>query len=206
MNVTEYYKENKTNGKKSPGAWLQLKDTKALLDDQGIEAPKKQEEGWIFDDVLTDLYVGYLLLENEESLTEDKTDMQKETLDWRDAVKKEYDEKLNSEITEYIENRFFEKALGLNKTKLFGMGVKDLWKDASLNLKTAYCSIMCSAIMFFTQYNKKVDIHLMNEFLSIESSKFSDRSLFLTDGYFFKNDEHEIGYNIRNTIVSKKVA
>ena len=201
INATEFFKENKAQGMKSPGAWLQLKDTKAQLETVEYETPSKDDNGdWQFDDTLFSIYKYYLLLEQQESKTEDKTDMSIDKKDWLDSCRDEYLSLLNEEITSYIDQKFIERATGQGPVVLYKMGVEDLWKDASKNLKMCWSSIMCAAMAEFFQYNKRVDTHRLDLFLG-EMRNMTQMHLSLTDGVMFENDKYQIVYNHRRRLV-----
>ena len=204
MNATQLYKENKTEGKKSPGSWLQLKDTKWLIEKLECETPKKSKDGlWIFNDVLYEEYKRYLLLKEETNQTEDKTDMPKVKeikKDWLDSCREEFLSSLNEEITQYIDQKFIERATGQTPLVLKKMGVEDLWKDASKNLKMCYSSVMCAALAEFIQYNKRVDTHRLDLFLG-EMRHMMQMHLSLSDGVMFENEKYQIVYNQRRRLV-----
>lgn len=204
MNATQLYKELKSEGKKSPGSWLQLKDTKWLIEKLECETPKKSKDGlWIFNDVLYEEYKSYLLLKEQTNKTEDKSDMPKVKeiqKDWKDLLREEFLSSLNEEITQYIDQKFIERATGQTPNVLKKMGVEDLWKDASENLKLCYSSVMCATIAEFKQYNKRIDTHRLDLFLG-EMRNMMQMHLSLSDGVMFENDKYQIVYNQRRRLV-----
>jgi len=203
INATEFFKENKTDGMKSPGAWLQLKDTKSQLKTLECEKPSKDENGdWQFDADLFSIYKYYLLLEQEESKTEDKTDMQNDKQDWQQELKAQFEQDLNEEITEYIEKKFYERATGLNYAVMNKMGVKDRWEEANENLKTSLSAVRAMALAKFRNYNRRIDTYLLDDFLSTFTDLMTKQYTQAND-VLFENDAVKICYDARGRL--KKV-
>jgi len=207
INATEFYKENKSDGMKSPGMWLQLKTTKEQLENVEYSDPSKDDNGdWQFDDTLFSIYKYYLLLEQEESKTEDKPDMQNETFEskhWTESLREEYLETLHEEITSYIDQKFIERATGQSNTSLRRLGVEDSWKDSSYQLKLCHSTVMAAALTEFAQFNRRIDTHRLDQFLA-NLREFTAIHLTLSDGVMFENDKIRVVYNNRRRLVSEE--
>ena len=199
-NATELFKSSDTSDKQSPGNWIRRKEIKKFLDkyDDKLQAAQKDAEGqWLFDDRTFDLYLQYITPEESKMKTEVKQE-------WYETFMQRYKKETNEEVYEYLFRKAVEDLLRINITKLSKMGIVDVWEDATPPVKEILASYLSVCNTRLSQYNKRIDTHLMDS-VRMDFSKILEMGeITRKTKTYFSNKDVIIKTNNRLEIVSVK--
>lgn len=145
-NASEHYLLSKTSSDhRSPGQWLNLRETKRFMKEQSIKKPKKNESGeYMFTEKLFDAYKEHFLKESIQSAEENDSEIKLSDI---------MIERFGQENSYYSFNIFFQKVFGNTIPFLFkstGLKFDDLIENSEDVVKLIYFALSSQLIALGT--------------------------------------------------------
>jgi len=216
MNAKELYVKYDKSGK-APGQWLGLKSTKKLLDkDHDALYFNKVKDEYVFSEQLLNAYEEHLnnnsntidrqLAEKAEpSSLKNNNNTNDRQLRWEAQVYSELKDFLGDEMFFKLLDKSTQSIFGISASKLFkDYGVKDVWKEASPELKQVFGAFFCMALVELKAYKKKIDPYLIRQLMSSYSEILHVSKIIKRTKEVFIGEDHKVVFNNRMTLSKVK--